>query len=287
MREKLSLFVATILLADGVVSFALEQDKTTPLDHTNATMLAMMGDTPVAPAKRNAAASRRRPTTYKAVDVKESGTISGTIRYTSAVPAPRKIQVVKDHATCDNRPKEEALIKVDAKGLLAEAVVYLADIKEGKDFDKSAKAPLIDQRVCTFEPHVQAVRAGAPVDIQNSDPVAHNIQANQRVYTLFNVLQPQQNMRSAQKFDKPGIVDIKCNVHDWMRAYVHVFLHPYHQVTGNDGAFQLDTVSPGKYELVVWQEYLGEQSFEVEVKAGATANLDIVLEPKASDTSGK
>lgn len=246
-----------------------------------------MGDPPATPAKKKDAASRRRPTAYKPVEVKESGTIMGTVRYTSAVPPPKKIQVVKDHETCDGRPKEEALIKVDAKGLLAEAVVYLSDIKEGKDWAKDAKTPLINQKMCTFEPHVQAVRASTPVDVLNSDPVAHNIQANQRVYTLFNVLQPQQNMRSAQKFEKPGVVDIKCNVHDWMHAYVHVFLHPYHQVTASDGAFKLDTVPTGKYELVVWQEHLGEQAFEVEVKAGATVNLDITLEPKAGDAGGK
>lgn len=232
------------------------------------------------PAKRNPATGRKRPTAYTPIEVKEGGVITGVVRYSGAVPPPRKIQIVKDHQTCGNAPSEEQPIKVGADGRVAEAIVFLADIRQGKPFEQNTPAPRINQKSCRFEPHVQAVRAGTPIEIINSDPVAHNIKADQRIYTLFNVLQPQQNMKSTQKFDKPGLVDLKCNVHDWMRGFVYVFLHPYYSVTTADGVFKLENVPPGKYELIVWQEHLGEQSYPVEVSPGRPTDLNIVLDSK-------
>ena len=142
--------------------------------------------------------------------------------------------------------------------------------------------PLIDQRQCTFVPHVQAVRVGEPVEIVNSDDVAHNINVTQRIYTLFNILQPLKDMKAEKRFERPGIVKVRCNVHDWMNGYVYVFNHPYHQVTVADGAFRLDDVPAGKYELAVWQEHLSEQYFKVEVKPGETTNLPVELAPAAA-----
>lgn len=238
---------------------------------------------PQAPPRKPASGTRRRAGSYKVAEVKNGGTVTGTIKYAGPVPPAKKIQVVKDHPTCDKHPKEVPLIKTDAKGLVNEAVVYLANIKEGKAFPAPPKKAVINQETCEFHPHVQAVRAGQPVEIVNSDPVAHNINASQRIFTLFNILQPNQNMRAEQKFDKPGLVDLKCNVHDWMHAYVHVFNHPYYAITGEDGSFTLENVPPGKYELAVWQEHLGEQVFEIEVKPGETSDLAITLEPAGSD----
>lgn len=225
----------------------------------------------------------RRPTSYKVVEVKVGGTITGTVTYKGRMPAPRKIQIVKDHESCGKHPTEVPLMTADSAGHVAQAVAYLADIKEGKDFPEPEAKPRIDQNTCEFHPHIQVVRAKEEVEILNSDPVAHNINASQRIYTLFNILQPQQGMKAVQKFTKPGVVNLKCNVHDWMQGYVHVALHPYYQLTGADGAFRLENVPPGKYELAVWQEYLGEQTFPVEVKAGETSDVQIVLTPKEGE----
>lgn len=224
---------------------------------------------------------RRRSTSYKVVEVKEVGTITGTVVYQGPIPAPRKINIVKDHETCGHHPTEVPLIFVDDQKRVADAVVFLADIRQGKAFPKEAKTPKIDQQTCEFHPHVQAVRAREEVDIVNSDPVAHNINATQRIYTLFNILQPLRGMTAKQKFDKPGVVNLRCNVHEWMRGYVHVFNHPYYVVTGADGAFRLDEVPPGTYELAVWQEHLGEQTFAVDVKPGETTDLKLELKASA------
>lgn len=229
---------------------------------------------------------RERPIrfkSYKAGDVKDGGTIEGTITFEGKAPSPREIAIVKDKETCGKRETKVPLVRVNDKKQVADAVVFLTDIRTGKAFDKRDKPPVINQHHCTFEPHVQAVRLKEDVAIVNSDPVAHNIKADQRVYTLFNVLQPQQGMKSIKQFDRAGLVSLRCNVHDWMQGYLWVFPHPYYVVTGEDGAFSLKDVPAGKYELVVWQEHLGTVRQDIEVKAGATSNVDIVLKAEASD----
>ena len=205
--------------------------------------------------------------------------------YKESTPEATTIAIVKDHETCGKRETAVPKIRKSDKGLVAEAVVYIADITTGKAIPKRNKPLTIDQKLCTFVPHVQAAVTKEPVEIINSDPVAHNIKADQRIFTLFNILQPQQNMKAVKTFEKPGLVNIRCNVHNWMNGYLYIFNHPYYQVTAADGVFKLENVPPGKYELAVWQEHLGDQYFEVEVKAGVTTELPVVLKPQTDEAS--
>ena len=230
--------------------------------------------------------STRRPTSYKVIEVKNGGTITGAVNYIGKLPAPRKIQIAKDRRACGGHPTELPRIRCDADGRVAQAVVFLTNITKGKDFPRSRKKPSIDQRGCAFEPPIQLVRAGQEVEILNSDPVAHNINATQGTFTLYNIRQPRQGMRATLKLDKPGLVSLRCNLHEWMQGYVHVTLHPYIQVTPSNGVFRLEDVPPGTYELTVWQEYLGEQTFPVEVKAGTTSDVQITLKPKPGEEGG-
>lgn len=227
--------------------------------------------------------ARRRRTLppYTAGKVDKGGTIQGTVTYKGAVPEPKPIQIVKDKEHCGKRSTSEPRIAVNADGRVKEAVVFIGDIRSGKEFEPRKSPAQINQHICTFEPHIQVVRPKEPVEVVNSDPVAHNINATQGVYTVFNVLQPSKDMRSTKTFEKPGLVEIKCNVHDWMHGFLYVLPHPYAVVTAENGEFSLENVPAGKYELVVWQEHLGEQVFAVEVKAGETAKMDIVMEARS------
>jgi len=265
-----------ILGMAAVVLLAVGAQPAPPATDPAGTVLAQAGDVSGRAARR-----RRVLPPYVAAEVSAGGSIKGVVTFKAAAPPPRRIQIVKDHETCGKHPTEVPVIKVDEQGRVAEAVVYLSDITSGRAPDKRDKPPLIDQSTCEFAPHVQVVIAREPVDILNSDPVAHNIKADQGVATLFNVLQPSKGMRSTKTFDRPGLVELKCNVHDWMRAYVWVLPHPYYCVTGEDGTFTISDVPPGKYTLTIWQEALGEESIPVEVSAGKAIEVPVELKPRS------
>jgi hypothetical protein len=53
-------------------------------------------------------------------------------------------------------------------------------------------------------------------------------------------------------FDKPGQVDIGCNIHDWMEAHVLVVDTPWFARTGADGRATIAGVPAGRYRVRLW-----------------------------------
>ncbi len=204
--------------------------------------------------------------------VAAGGTISGAVMFKGDVPKPKKLKVTKDKKRCDNSPKfDESLVVKDGK--LANVVVYISEVKGGKKLEK--KAVTLDQNGCVYQPHVLAVAAGADVTILNPDKVLHNIHTYSKVNKPMNRAQPKFKKKLKVKFDKPEIMEVKCDVHGWMSGWIFVAGNPYYSVTAEDGAFSLTDVPAGKYQVQIWHEKLGTQTKEVEVKDGETAKLDV------------
>lgn len=222
--------------------------------------------------------NKKLNTSYKTMDVENGGTIEGVIIYKGKLPKPTKIQVVKDHEVCEHHPKEVPLVRRNDKEQVAEAVVFLSNIRSGKKFPKDESKLLIDQKHCEFHPHVQLMFRKQDFTILNSDPVLHNIQANLNFRTVFNHVTPKEGVKVSEAFIDTGLAVLNCNAHSWMKGYVYIPYNPYAQVTGEDGAFKLTDVPPGEYELAVWQEYFGEQIVDVKVEAGQTTAVEFEIQ---------
>ena len=225
------------------------------------------------PSRRRRRRPQKRGGRYDVTEVKNGGTIEGVVLYRGEIPAPRRIQIVKDQETCQHRDKTAPRIKVNDGKQVEEVVVFLGDIKSGKGIESTATIPVIDQQTCTFSPHVQVLVMDQPIEIVNSDPITHNAHVTQNMMTVINPLQPRQGMRLEFEFTDIGPARVKCNIHDWMQAFVYVLWHPYYAITGSDGSFRMTDVPAGEYELVAWQEYLGERSMKVQVEAGKTTSV--------------
>jgi len=60
---------------------------------------------------------------YQGGDVKDGGSISGTVKFKGTAPAPKKLDVGKDKEVCDKSPKmDQSLIVKD--GNLANAISF-------------------------------------------------------------------------------------------------------------------------------------------------------------------
>ena len=104
-----------------------------------------------------------------------------------------------------------------------------------------------------FSPHILAVAKGTRVDFPNLDPIFHNAFSNFDGQ-LFDIgLYPPGRSRSV-KFDRAGIARVFCNIHPMMSAVIVVVDAPYFAISGKDGAFQMDNVPPGEYQLRVFHE---------------------------------
>ena len=112
---------------------------------------------------------------------------------------------------------------------------------------------VITQREKTFLPHVLAVPLGTTIQFRNDDRIYHNV---------FSIAKPNDfdagiratGVSYSRTFNSPGAVEILCNIHSTMNAYVFVVDSPLYAKAQASGAFTIRGVAPGRYELAVWHE---------------------------------
>jgi plastocyanin len=214
---------------------------------------------------------------YKGGDVKDAGSISGTVKFKGTAPAPKKLDISKDKEVCDKSPKTDPTLIVN-NGNLANAVITITDIKSGKKVD--AKKVTLDQKGCEYHPHVLAFPAGSAVEILNPDGILHNIHSYSKVNSPFNQAQPKFKKTLEVKIDKPEVIEVKCDVHGWMHGWLVATENPYFAVADNSGSFKLTDVPAGSYTVEVWHEKLGKSTQKVTVKAKEEAKVSFELAGK-------
>lgn len=207
---------------------------------------------------------------YKGGDVKDGGSISGTVKFKGTAPAPKKLEVSKDKEVCGKSPKVDQSLVVN-NGNLANAVVTITDIKSGKKMD--AKKVTLDQKGCEYQPHVLAFPVGTTVEILNPDGILHNVHSYSKVNSPFNMAQPKFKKTMDVKVDKPEAIEVKCDVHGWMQGWLVATESPYVAVTDNSGNFKMTDVPPGTYTVEMWHEKLGKNTQKVTVKAKEDAKV--------------
>ena len=214
---------------------------------------------------------------YQAGDVKDGGSVSGTVKFKGTAPAPKKLEVSKDKEVCGKSPKVDQSLVVN-NGNLANAVVTITDIKKGKKID--TKKVTLDQKGCEYQPHVLAFPVGTTVEILNPDGILHNVHSYSKVNSPFNMAQPKFKKNMDVKIDKPEAIEVKCDVHGWMHGWLVATESPYVAVTDNSGNFKLTDVPPGSYTVEVWHEKLGKNTQKVTVKAKEDAKVSFDIAGK-------
>jgi plastocyanin len=158
--------------------------------------------------------------------------------------------------------------------VLSDAIISVEDINAPFPAPNPA---VMDQRGLRFLPHVLPVVVGTTVEFPNNDPLAHNVFSISRA-KRFNLGLYGRGVVRRVKFDRPGIVELLCNVHQEMSAYIVVLKNPYFARAAADGTFRIVAVPPGKHQLRWWHEQFGEHTREVEVPLSGTAVVTLAFE---------
>lgn len=217
--------------------------------------------------------------TYVARSVTDGVAVTGHVTYAGEAPSPKELVVGHDLEVCDQEPKfEESLIVATGTAGLQNVVAWLSDITEGKAWEEGDPTEL-NQIGCRFDPHVLIVPAGETFHIVNSDGILHNIHTKSSENRPINKAQPRLLKRLNITFRRPDILRVRCDVHNWMEAWISVAAHPYYAVTDENGTFELEDVPPGTYTLNLWHETLGMQTRQVVVATGSGAKVDVEYAP--------
>src|SRR5688500_1634253 len=169
------------------------------------------------------------------------GQVTGSVKLEGKVPARSPVPGLAQNPQCAALHKEPVLdetVVADKDGNLANVIVYLKGAK-----GPAPKDPVVlDQKGCQYVPHVLTITVGQQLNAANSDAFLHNVHPLPEVNKQVNMAQPGKTPEEGQKVmgrKAAEFVKVKCDVHPWMCAWVGVFDHPYHSVTGDDGAFEI------------------------------------------------
>ena len=189
--------------------------------------------------------------TYVEAPVPDGGVLVGRVRFSGEPPKGEPLAVRKNTDVCGEHKPFQALILGPSKGVKGTVVAL-----EGVERGKRAPELELDNAKCLFVPHVSAVMAGAKVRIRNSDPVLHNTHGFHERLTVFNIALPtkDQIVDVTQRIKKPGVVEVVCDAHTHMRAWMVVRDNPYFAVSDDDGRFRIDDIPPGRYRVTAWHE---------------------------------
>jgi plastocyanin len=204
------------------------------------------------------------------------GAVHGRVRVNGPVPGSDTIHMNADpmcaRANAGQPVQNEAVIAA-ADGGLANAFVEL--VGTFPDTAVPADPVTIDQRGCVYRPRVVGLRLGQTLKVRNSDDGLHNVHGTSTPRDSFNVGQPMAGLVNDFHPRDPGRLQLKCDVHTWMVAFVGIVDHPYFAVTGADGTFTLPDVPAGTYGLRTWHERLGVKTTQVHVEGGQDAAPEI------------
>jgi hypothetical protein len=205
--------------------------------------------------------------------------LAGSVKFQGSALKPARINTSSDPncMKAQSGPATAEDLILNPNGGLENVIVYVADGLGDRVFDPPSQPVVIEQKGCTYKPHVIALQANQKLDVVNDDATTHNIHPLPVNNREWNKSQPP-GVQVEESFAREEIaIPVKCNVHPWMRAYIAVFKHPYFAVTNQEGSFDLKDLPPGSYTIKAWHEKLGTLSQKVTVGAGETSKLEFVF----------
>jgi plastocyanin len=153
------------------------------------------------------------------------------------------------------------------------AVVYL----EGSFPEAGAPAgSQVIQTNYTFVPALLAVRAGTKVEFPNHDDSFHNIFSYSPTKRFdLGRYRPEDRPIPWQVFDKPGLVTLRCDIHEHMRGLILVLDTPYFVMTDPQGRFKLTGLPEGSYVLKAWINSKTTLQSPVRLTNGAALSIEL------------
>jgi hypothetical protein len=230
----------------------------------------------------------------KAVVVKTTdGVIKGKVVYEGTPPTPAKLKMEghADAPQCHKGPDTDQTWLVSSDKGVANVAVFVEPADGGffaldeKQVEKFKSSPSIDQPHCVYEPAALGIFAGyrtedgkqhatgIPLLVKNSGAISHNTKmSGEAKYNpaISKNIPPGDTKGTPYdvNFQKTPL-NVVCDKHNWMKAKVVPFDHPFFAMTDKDGNFEIKNAPSGaELNVKTWHEDGTSDSKKLNVKAG-------------------
>jgi hypothetical protein len=219
---------------------------------------------------------------YVPTNVVNGGSIEGIVRAGGNLTEAEKIIIGKDNHICGEGHRTPDPVNVSPDMGLENAVVLIKDLARGKSWPKKDGFEIVQEK-CTFRPYLQITPKSFELTIVNKDPLLHNIHVYEQIgrarRTIFNIAQPQANQVDRQRVEvaRGNVIEVHCDAHNWMSAWIVTADHPYVVMTDQTGRFSISDVPPGSYEMTAWHPVLGSVTARADVAARAKSRANFTF----------
>ncbi|MFK7732333.1 MAG: hypothetical protein AB8B48_12010 [Pseudomonadales bacterium] len=150
----------------------------------------------------------------------------------------------------------------------AQAIVSMHAVDSSSKGQATDTVHRIEQVGSQFIPFISAVQKGSSIKFPNRDSFAHHVYSFSEPAKFQSELYSQQESHEIA-VNKPGVIVVGCNIHDWMLAYVYVVDTPHFAQPLNNQV-RFENLEPGAYLLSYWHPSMpAPVQSNVEIKGAA------------------
>jgi plastocyanin len=183
------------------------------------------------------------------------------------------VELPKSHAA----PVQAKRYEIVTKGGVLSTQPPLAVVYLDGNFPKPASLPTekVAQKDLTFLPALLPIRLGTKVEFPSFDDTYHSIFSYSPAKRFdLGRYRPDERPIPSQVFDKPGLVTLRCDIHEHMRGLILVLSTPYFVMTDANGNFRMGGLPAGHYTLRAWIDSRITREKPVDLKNGQTLHVD-------------
>ncbi len=182
-----------------------------------------------------------------------TGVVEGFVGFAENYPSQQKLTVTKDQTVCGHSVLDREFVVDPATKGLANAVIFW-ELPEGQTRSSEEGEPaILAQESCRYEPHIQVASPSSKIlRVLNNDGILHNVHVfDSEGQTFFNFAQPAFKKQIDKELPATKVINVKCDVHEWMNAYILVLDQAVHAITDEQGRFRLEGLAPGRQRISI------------------------------------
>ncbi len=169
----------------------------------------------------------------------------------------------------------------DSNAPVAGAVVYLDRVDDVAPINAE-----IYQKDREFHPKILILPVGSQVEFPNRDNTQHHVYSFSPIKT-FNIELYAGKPQNPVLFDNPGIVELGCNIHDHMQAFIVVSQTTAIGQTDGNGRVTLPVSDAGPQTVKIWHPRLPDNtqpiSRTLDGDSDRSVTIDLAPELPAGD----